>query len=141
MCLSNQGFLLLIHPEENSTQSRAKCFNCHKDLGADFIDVIDSRFGIPGKFRYLECKRCITAQIEPRPSQRELKNFYEIYYNSIEKIPGKNYSYYRDRLFKTPISKVFIKTEGDISYRLSTGTGNLLEIGSTPMILLRQSLL
>jgi 2-polyprenyl-3-methyl-5-hydroxy-6-metoxy-1,4-benzoquinol methylase len=64
----------------------------------------------------------------PVPSQSELKNLYETYYN----FGGENDTAYpriREYFFLSPLYRFWLSIDGDICFHLKRGRGRLLDVG------------
>ncbi len=104
------------------------CPSCKKKGELKLSSLYDSRFGIPGRWSIYVCKNCLEWFTVPRPSQKELTQYYENFYNFIgSKTPF--YNKLRIKILNSKIYKFWLMIDGDISFFLQQGTGNLLDIG------------
>ena len=90
--------------------------------------IFDTRFGIPGKYDVYRCQNCGLEQTLPRPDATRLKELYEKYYN----FNGTQHSLYtraRDWFLSSPLYRLWLGVDGDISFHNYRGQGRLLDVG------------
>jgi SAM-dependent methyltransferase len=90
--------------------------------------LIDTRFGISGSYDVLRCAACGLEQTYPIPSSAELKVLYEAYYN----YGGERdtvYTRIREWFHLSPVYRLWLLLDGDISFHQPRGAGRLLDIG------------
>lgn len=90
--------------------------------------VRDNRFGSPGEWTILRCGECGLEQTSPRPTGPELKTLYETYYNYGGE-SGTTYTGWREKLLMSPLYRLFLQLDGDVSFHLEAGSGRLLDVG------------
>jgi SAM-dependent methyltransferase len=88
----------------------------------------DDRFGAPGNFDIVKCHSCGLEQTVPQPTDDQLKELYEQFYNFGGET-GTSYTKIRGGFFASPLYRLWLKWDGDISFHLRQGTGRLLDIG------------
>jgi 2-polyprenyl-3-methyl-5-hydroxy-6-metoxy-1,4-benzoquinol methylase len=91
-------------------------------------DLFDSRFGTPGTYTVAQCTSCGLEQLTPLPSQEHLKQLYENHYN----FGGERdttYTSLRQRFLFSPLYRIWMAIDGDISFHDISGTGRLLDVG------------
>lgn len=89
----------------------------------------DYRFGIKDEFQYKTCTSCEHIQLSPLLEEDQLLNYYNTYYNTVEKSNSNQYLRLRSFINSTFIGKIYNWIEGDITFSLTKGNGRLLEIG------------
>lgn len=108
--------------------SEPACLLCGGATAVVLDGVVDRRFGSPGTWRISRCGACGLEQTTPRPTGPELKTLYETYYNyGGEK--GTRYTGWRDRFFASPLYRLVLKIDGDMSFHEERGSGRLLDVG------------
>jgi 2-polyprenyl-3-methyl-5-hydroxy-6-metoxy-1,4-benzoquinol methylase len=91
--------------------------------------VQDTRLGVPGRWDIVRCRNCGFEQTSPRMSEAELTGLYEAYYNHGGET-GTRYANLRDRFFTSPLYKLMLWLDGDISFHTERGAGRrLLDVG------------
>lgn len=91
-------------------------------------DIFDTRFGIDLVYSIGRCPSCALEQTVPMPTDGELKNLYENYYN----FSGEKNTFYtrlRERFLFSGLYAVWTAIDGDISFHSRKGSGRLLDIG------------
>ncbi len=104
------------------------CIVCAGTLCVTAPGLVDTRFGIPGTYSVARCSSCGLEQIQPCPSQKELIQLYERYYN----FGGERNSLYtrmRERFLFSPFYGFWLALDGDISFQRARGDGRLLDVG------------
>lgn len=104
------------------------CLLCSGSTRAVLDQVADLRFGSPGVWTIARCESCGLEQTMPRPSAAELKTLYETYYNYGGEA-GTRYTAWRDRFFASPLYRLLLRIDGDMSFHEETGRGRLLDVG------------
>jgi len=89
--------------------------------------LFDDRFGAPGTYDIMQCQHCGLEQTWPRPSQSELNELYELFYNWVG--DSTNYASIRQWFFDSALYRLWLNWDGDISFHLRRGTGRLLDVG------------
>jgi len=104
------------------------CAACGNEVASPPRDVFDTRFGVPEFYAITTCSRCQLEQTVPKPNPVELKRLYESFYNfGGEK--GTRYTSMRQRFLLSPLYRLWMWIDGDISFHQYRGTGRLLDIG------------
>jgi SAM-dependent methyltransferase len=104
------------------------CLLCGGAATPVLAQVRDTRFGVPGEWGILACPACGLEQTDPLPSAAELKALYEAHYNwGGER--GTTYTDWRERLLLSPLYRLLLVLDGDVSFHGEHGTGRLLDIG------------
>lgn len=110
------------------SKTKSTCVSCDGTLLQFLEAVIDTRFGVEGNFDIYKCNHCGLVQLDPRPSDSELKSLYETYYN----FGGSKKNLYT-KLRRTFLGSVFYRIwlaiDGDICFHSRCGNGRLLDIG------------
>ncbi len=109
-----------------STASR--CVLCGGELDRVLDDVVDTRFGAPGRFSIHRCRSCRLEQTLPRPALPDLLELYERHYNFGE-VTGGAYRGLRRLLHSPVLYRLWLAIDGDISFHARRGRGRLLDIG------------
>ena len=106
----------------------SKCIACGSKLTAEVENLFDTRFGIEKVWNICRCKDCGIEQTLPSPSPGELKKLYEEYYNfGAEK--GTLYTRNREQFLRSPLYRMWLSIDGDVSFHKKKGSGRLLDIG------------
>ena len=104
------------------------CLICSSSVDRVMDGVFDTRFGIESPYVIAKCKKCNLEQTTPLPDQIELNALYERYYNfSGEK--NTRYTQLRAKFINSFLYRVWLAIDGDISFHLEHGAGNLLDVG------------
>ncbi len=109
-------------------EKKGGCLLCGGTLAVLLPDVTDTRFGIAGSYDIFRCTACGLEKTYPVPSPDELKALYERHYN----FGGERetaYTRIREWFHFSPVYRVWLILDGDISFHRSKGTGRLLDIG------------
>ncbi len=104
------------------------CVLCNGELDVVLDGVRDVRFGVGGEYRIARCRDCGLEQTAPRPTGRELRALYERHYN----FGGETdtaYTGLRERLFGSPLYRLWLAIDGDVSFHRVKGSGRLLDVG------------
>jgi SAM-dependent methyltransferase len=104
------------------------CIVCHGVTEMSLDRLFDTRFGIPGSFEARRCRHCGLEQIFPLPGPDHLKDLYERFYNFGGE-RGTVYTALREWFFSSPLYRLWIRIDGDISFHTRRGRGRLLDIG------------
>lgn len=110
------------------TKAKSICLYCDGTLFPFLEAVIDTRFGVEGNFVIYKCNHCGLVQLNPCPSDSELKSLYETYYN----FGGskKNlYTKFRRTFLESVFYRLWMAIDGDICFHFRRGNGRLLDIG------------
>lgn len=91
-------------------------------------EVVDNRLGTPGTFAIAQCTVCRLMQTVPRPDQGSLDALYQRFYN-FGADRASTYARFRERLFASPLYRLWLAVDGDISFHCVRGTGRLIDIG------------
>ncbi len=111
-----------------TTTADARCLSCGGTLGpADPAAVPDVRFGVPGTWDIRRCAACGLEQLWPLPAPDALSAFYRDYYNFGGS--GGRYAGWRARFIGSPLYRLWLALDGDISFHAMRGEGRLLDIG------------
>lgn len=106
----------------------APCLVCGGATVEVLRDVRDNRFGSPGSWTIRRCERCAVEQTDPLPTLPQLIALYEQHYN----YGGERdtaYTGWRERLLMSPLYRLFLALDGDVSFHAERGTGRLIDIG------------
>jgi SAM-dependent methyltransferase len=105
------------------------CPICQQDgLKTVLSGLFDDRFGVPGSYNIVQCSYCGMEQIWPQPTERELKELYEQYYNWGGE-QGTAYTNLRERFLASVWYRLWARLDGDIYFHLPRGAGRLLDVG------------
>ncbi len=104
------------------------CLLCGAVTQPVLTQARDNRFGSPGDWTILRCTECGLEQTSPRPTGPELKTLYETYYNYGGE-SGTTYTGWRETLLMSPLYRLFLQLDGDVSFHLEEGSGRLLDVG------------
>ena len=104
------------------------CLFCGAATTLERADVVDNRFGSPGRYAIRACAACGGKQTFPRPDQGALKALYERYYNYGGKTDS-GYASAREKFLFSPFYRLMLAIDGDISFHARKGSGRLLDIG------------
>lgn len=111
----------------------APCLLCGGATTLVLGDVRDTRFGAPGSWSIRACPACGLEQTDPLPSAPELKALYETYYNfpklRAQDAGASAYASRRERFYMSPLYRLVLWVDGDISFYGERGTGRLLDVG------------
>ena len=92
--------------------------------------VRDNRFGSPGQWRILACNACGLWQTDPLPTQDELRTLYERHYNfGGEGETGSAWARLRAMFLASPLYRLLLRLDGDVSFHARRGAGRLLDVG------------
>jgi SAM-dependent methyltransferase len=117
-----------IHEPTADIQAEPRCIACGGALApAHLTDVWDVRFGVPGAWDIRRCASCGLEQISPVPAPDALGAAYRDYYNFGGS--GGRYAGWRQKFIDSPVYRVWLALDGDISFHSMRGTGRLLDIG------------
>ncbi|MBL8701552.1 MAG: class I SAM-dependent methyltransferase [Alphaproteobacteria bacterium] len=103
--------------------------------GADHWDVVepvvrDNRFASPGEWRVRACKSCGLWQTDPLPTDAQLIELYERHYNfGGEGETGSTWAKLRAAFFASPLYRLLLAVDGDVSFHTLRGAGRLLDVG------------
>ena len=92
------------------------------------IGLCDTRFGIEGNYEVRCCIRCGLEQIFPVPESEELRKLYEAHYNFGGE-QGTFYTRMREAFLASFWYRIWMRSDGDVSFHSRKGTGRLLDIG------------
>lgn len=107
---------------------QTSCALCSGPTKSAVGGLFDTRFGIAGSYEVRRCRQCGLEQLSPLPTQAELKDLYERFYNfSGER--GTAYTKLREWFFSSPLYRLWICLDEDISFHRRQGSGRLLDIG------------
>lgn len=101
---------------------------CGNALAPVLGALSDDRFGAGGSYGIFRCQHCGLEQTLPRLGGEQLKALYEAHYN----FGGSGHSLYarlREALLRSPLYRVWLAIDGDISFHTVRGRGRLLDIG------------
>jgi SAM-dependent methyltransferase len=106
----------------------SRCVVCTGLTETSVSGLFDTRFGIAGNFEVRRCLHCGLEQLFPVPAPAQLRNLYERYYNfSGER--GTVYTILREWFFSSPLYRLWLWLDEDISFHARKGCGRLLDIG------------
>jgi len=106
----------------------AQCIVCQGLTATSLDRLFDTRFGIEGRFEVRRCRQCGLEQISPVPTPDQLKYLYDRFYNFGGE-RGTLYTRLREWFFSSPLYRLWIRVDGDISFHARRGRGRLLDIG------------
>jgi SAM-dependent methyltransferase len=104
------------------------CVICGAIVADVLLQVVDTRFGVPGDYAVCRCSRCGLEQIRPRPLPDDLKQLYETYYNFGGE-QGTTYTRLRESFLGSWLYQAWLMIDGDGSFHTRKGAGRLLDIG------------
>jgi SAM-dependent methyltransferase len=104
------------------------CGICGQKCRVILDGLFDDRFGAPGTYAILRCANCGQEQTWPRPSEGELKELYESFYNAGIN-PGSAYRGLREGFFASGLYRLWLRWDGDMSFHGRQGAGRLLDVG------------
>jgi 2-polyprenyl-3-methyl-5-hydroxy-6-metoxy-1,4-benzoquinol methylase len=105
-----------------------RCVICGALTNEILAEVMDTRFGIPGRYAICRCSRCGLDQIDPRPEPAELKKLYESYYN-FEGERATTWARLREWFLASGAYRLWLTLDGDFSFHTRKGSGRLLDVG------------
>lgn len=115
-------------PNQPAPAIANRCLVCRGETGLSLAGLFDSRFGIARPYNIGVCKACGLEQTLPLPTASELKHLYETYYNFSGEA-GTTYTRARQQFFASPLYRLWLKADGDISFHAFRGTERLLDVG------------
>jgi SAM-dependent methyltransferase len=90
----------------------------------------DNRFGAPGSWAVRACTGCGLWQTEPVPDAETLRALYERHYNyGGEGERGSRWARLRAAFLASPLYRLLLWLDGDVSFHTLRGSGRLLDIG------------
>src|SRR3990172_7442326 len=98
------------------------CGMCGQGCRLLLDGMCDDRFGAPGTYAILKCTNCGLEQTWPRPSEPELKELYEQFYNA-GITPASAYRRLRERFFTSGLYRLWLSWDGDMSFHGRRGGG------------------
>jgi 2-polyprenyl-3-methyl-5-hydroxy-6-metoxy-1,4-benzoquinol methylase len=104
------------------------CGVCGQACRVTLEGLFDDRFGAPGTYAILRCLNCGLEQTWPRPSESELKELYEKFYNTGIN-SGSAYRALRERFIASGLYRLWLRWDGDMSFHNRRGAGRLLDVG------------
>ena len=104
------------------------CVLCGSPTARVLDRMYDNRFGAPGSWEIRRCTACGLEQTAPLPSAAELKALYEKHYNFGGEC-GTAYTDRRERFVQSPLYRLLLRLDGDISFHAERGHGRLIDIG------------
>jgi 2-polyprenyl-3-methyl-5-hydroxy-6-metoxy-1,4-benzoquinol methylase len=104
------------------------CIQCGGRLVPTEQHLYDTRFGIDYECGAAICTTCGLEQIFPAPRQKELTKYYEGFYNFAGTDKSK-YERLRQHFLFSPIYRIWLAIDGDVSFCSYTGEGRLLDVG------------
>jgi SAM-dependent methyltransferase len=104
------------------------CGVCGQACRVTLEGLFDDRFGAPGTYAILRCLNCGLEQTWPRPSEGELKELYEKFYNTGIN-SGSAYRALRERFIASGLYRLWLRWDGDMSFHNRRGAGRLLDVG------------
>jgi SAM-dependent methyltransferase len=108
--------------------SKGCCLLCGSALERILSGLSDTRFGTPGSYEIRRCGHCGFEQTWPVPSLADLKKLYEAQYNFGGET-GTFYTRLREWFLMSPLYRLWIRLDGDISFHSRSGSGRLIDIG------------
>jgi SAM-dependent methyltransferase len=104
------------------------CIKCEERTEASVDGLFDTRFGIQGSFEVRRCLQCGLERLFPLPTPAQLKELYQRFYNFGGE-RGTVYTKLREWFFSSPLYRLWIRLDEDISFHTRRGSGRLLDIG------------
>lgn len=104
------------------------CVACGGAVEVILPQVRDLRFGAPGAWNVARCTHCGLEQIEPRPAPAELGRLYAAHYN-FGGGEGGLYHKLRLKFLTSPLYRLWLALDGDVSFHGAKGAGRLLDVG------------
>jgi 2-polyprenyl-3-methyl-5-hydroxy-6-metoxy-1,4-benzoquinol methylase len=111
-----------------SESSAPPCLACGGKLVTVLTQVTDTRFGVVGEWDIARCETCGLEQTLPRPEPAELGRLYAAHYN----FGGERNTLYtrlRGAFLTSPLYRVWLAIDGDISFHVQPGQGRLIDVG------------
>ena len=116
-------------PRRDGRPGQDSCMLCQGPTEIVLDDTQDTRLGLPGRWDIVRCRQCGFEQTSPLLSAAQLTDLYEAHYNHGGE-PGTRYARLRDRFFASPLYRLMLCLDGDISFHTERGAGRrLLDIG------------
>jgi SAM-dependent methyltransferase len=119
---------IICEAEETCAQREGTCLDCGGSLEGLLNELFDTRYGIDGSYEIRRCVECGLEQIYPLPEPKDLRNLYENHYN----FGGERETFYtkmRGYFLDSFLYRLWIWSDGDVSFHGRKGTGRLLDIG------------
>ncbi|MDI9409532.1 MAG: class I SAM-dependent methyltransferase [Candidatus Pacebacteria bacterium] len=95
--------------------------------------VTDRRLGLAGLWSINRCLHCGLEQVQPRPSNELLGDYYALYYNQVEeRQPHQLYVKIREAVMNSWLYRYWLWLDGDVGFHLSKPSRpgiRLLDIG------------
>lgn len=104
------------------------CTLCGHETALAISNVFDVRFGIDQTCDIEICTYCSLEQLFPRPDSAQLTEYYNRYYN-FSGHKDSRYSTLRESFLFSPLYRLWLSIDGDISFHRRRGSGRLLDIG------------
>ena len=120
--------MTLSAPDLGLPDADPRCGRCGQATRLVLDGLFDDRFGAPGTFTIMECIHCGLEQTWPRPSEAELQELYERYYNA-GVAPDRAYSRLREGFYASGIYRLWLRWDGDHAFHGRRGHGRLLDVG------------
>jgi SAM-dependent methyltransferase len=112
----------------DQTYGRRHCSRCGHEAEPVVDGLFDDRFGAPGTYAVLKCSACGLEQTWPRPSEIELQELYEQYYNT-GVAPHSAYQRLREDFYASGLYRLWLRWDGDLAFHGRRGRGRLLDVG------------
>jgi SAM-dependent methyltransferase len=114
--------------EVTITSNGVRCLFCGREINRFKTGISDTRFGLSTSYDIVYCPSCKLGQTTPLPSPKGLRALYEKYYNFGGE-HGTCYTQLRERFLFSPLYRLWLAIDGDISFYTLKGTGKLIDIG------------
>jgi 2-polyprenyl-3-methyl-5-hydroxy-6-metoxy-1,4-benzoquinol methylase len=114
--------------KDHLIQEQPSCILCGARCKSELAGLFDDRYGAPGTYDIRQCRRCGLEQTWPQPSEEDLKELYESFYNWGGD-GATAYSRLRERFLASGLYRGWLRVDGDMSFHLRRGHGRLLDVG------------
>jgi SAM-dependent methyltransferase len=118
----------LCEAEKNRVLGQNTCLDCGGSLEELLNELFDTRYGIDGTYDIRRCVECGLEQIYPLPEPKELRDLYRDHYN----FGGEKKTLYtnmRGYFLDSFLYRLWMWSDGDVSFHSRKGRGRLLDIG------------
>lgn len=112
--------------EENSLSNT--CIQCSGKLVPTEQHLHDTRFGIDYECGAAICTTCGLEQIFPAPGEKDLRRYYEEFYN-FKGSDNRKYERLRHLFLFSAVYRIWMAIDGDVSFYSCVGEGRLLDVG------------
>jgi len=118
----------LVADKSEGNKRATACIQCGGKLVPTEQHLHDTRFGIDYECGAAICTACGLEQIFPAPDEKDLKRYYEDFYN-FKGIDKNKYERLREMILFSPFYRIWMAIDGDVSFYSFAGEGRLLDVG------------